>query len=164
MNKKKNGNLKYLSLWLAFSSYPIFKGFLESFKVSDYSHEMWYGDKKVAKDMQKEQLENKFEFGLEYLNIGQSILNANGFKFKEISKKTNPQWPLLMNMIAAQGMKYFNIPTCQMNKLDMELFCHSLYKNPTGNSTLRVLNLSKNPILKEGAKTLAQALEGKHYS
>lgn len=101
MNKKKNGNLKYLSLLTAFNCYQTFKGFLESFKVSDHSHEMWYGDKKVAKDMQKEQLENKFEFGLTYLNMGASILNANGFKFKELSKKTNPSWPLMMNMFAA---------------------------------------------------------------
>lgn len=121
---------------------------------------MWYGDKKVAKDMQKEQLENKFEFGLTYLNIGQSILNSNGFKYKEISKKTNPSWPLLMNMFAAQSLQYFNIPVCQLNKLDMELFTHSLYKNPTGNTTIRVLNLSRNLFVKEGAKTLALALEG----
>ena len=74
MNKKKNGNLKYLSLVNAFQSYAIFKAFLESFKVSDYSQEMWYGDKKIAKDMTKEQLENKFEFGLTYLNIGTSVM------------------------------------------------------------------------------------------
>jgi hypothetical protein len=90
MNKKKNGNLKYLSLYLAFQNFAIFKAFLDSFKVSDYSHEMWYGDKKIAKDMTKDQLENKFEFGLEYLNIGQSILSGNSFKFKDLSKKTNP--------------------------------------------------------------------------
>jgi len=54
MNKKKNGNLKYLSLYLAFQNYQNFKTFLESFKISDHSHEMWYGDKKIAKDMQKE--------------------------------------------------------------------------------------------------------------
>jgi hypothetical protein len=31
---------------------------------------MWYGDKKVAKDMHKEQLEKQYQFGLTYINFG----------------------------------------------------------------------------------------------
>ncbi len=54
MNKKKNGNLKYLALSNGFMNYNSFKAFLESFKISDYAQEMWYGDKKIAKDMTKE--------------------------------------------------------------------------------------------------------------
>jgi len=74
MNKKKNGNLIYLSLVFAFPNYTFFKNFLENFRISDYDHEMWYGDKKIAKDMNKNQLDKKFEFGLHYLNVGNSIL------------------------------------------------------------------------------------------
>ena len=51
MNKKKNGNLKYLSIENVLGSYYDLSNFFSSFKISDYSHEMWYGDKKVAKDM-----------------------------------------------------------------------------------------------------------------
>jgi hypothetical protein len=51
---------------------------------------MWYGDKKVAKDMTKDQLENKFEYGLEYLNIERSILAGNGFKHKDVIKRKEP--------------------------------------------------------------------------
>jgi Ran GTPase-activating protein (RanGAP) involved in mRNA processing and transport len=65
-----------------------------------------------------------------------------------------------MNVLIAAGMNYFNLPLCQLNKNDMELLSYSLHQNPLGNSTLKVLNLSRNAILKEGAKTLAQALEG----
>ena len=54
MNKKKNGNLRYLSLKTAFNAYTAFKQFLDSFKVSDHSQELWYGDKKIARDMTKE--------------------------------------------------------------------------------------------------------------
>ena len=90
MNKKKQGNLKYLSLVNAFQAFAHLKSFLEAFKVSDYSHEMWYGDKKIAKDMTKEQLENKFEFGLEYINLGSSVLTGNNFKHKEVAKRKDP--------------------------------------------------------------------------
>ena len=60
MNFKKNGNLKYLSIANAIGNYTNMKSFFDSFYISDYSQEMWYGDKKIAKDMTKEQLENKF--------------------------------------------------------------------------------------------------------
>ena len=54
MNKKKNGNLNYLSLTMCIPNYASFKTFFDAFKVSDYDAEMWYGDKKIAKDMTKD--------------------------------------------------------------------------------------------------------------
>jgi hypothetical protein len=48
--------------------------------------------------MTKEQLENKFEFGLSYLNIGTSILAGNFFKHKDLVKRKDPQWPIFMNL------------------------------------------------------------------
>jgi hypothetical protein len=40
------------------------------------------------------------------------------------------------------------------------MISHGLHQNPYGQSHLRVLNLSRNMIMKEGAKILAAALEG----
>lgn len=116
---------------------------------------MWYGDKKIAKEMTKEQLEYKFECGLQYLNIGSSALAGNGFKHKEIIKKKEPQWPVLMNLFTVEGFEYLNLSKCNQNKNDMELIAYSLLNNPFGTSQIRVLNLSRNLIMKEGAKTLA---------
>lgn len=112
MNKKKNGSLKYLSIQNAFSNYLGFKGFIESFKVSDHAHELWYGDKKIAKEMTKEQLESKFEFGLEYLNIGNSALRSNNFKYNQIAKRKDPQWPIVMNMFASKSFNHLNLSLC----------------------------------------------------
>ena len=43
----------------------------------------------------------------------------------------------------------------------MELISTCLFENPLGDTTkLRILNLSRNKIMKEGAKTLAPALAG----
>lgn len=56
--------------------------FMDSFKVSDHMHELWYGDKKVAKDMTKDQLEAKFECGLKYINFDRCNTAHNGFKHK----------------------------------------------------------------------------------
>jgi Leucine-rich repeat (LRR) protein len=129
-------------------------------KVSDHDHELWYGDKKIAKEMTKEQLEKKFEFGLQYLNIGNSILSTNNFKQKELAKRKEPQWPVFLEMFAAAKFDTLNLAVCQLSKNDMELVSFGLHQNPFGRSQLRVLNLSRNNIMKEGAKTLAAALEG----
>jgi hypothetical protein len=134
MNKKKNGNLKYLSMVNAFQSYLNMKSFLEWFKVSDYDQEMWYGDKKIAKEMTKEQLEKKLEFGLEYINIGQSVLAGNGFKHKEIAKRKDPQWPIFMDLFAQNSLQVVNLSVCNMSKQDMELLADSLNENPRGKS------------------------------
>ena len=64
MNHKKNGALKYLSMQRCVNSMANLSLFFDAFRVSDVMHENWYGDKKVAKEMQKEQLELKAEFGL----------------------------------------------------------------------------------------------------
>jgi len=54
MNKRKNGNLRYLSLEKSIGSSRDSIEFFSSFKISDYDHELWYGDKKVANEMKKE--------------------------------------------------------------------------------------------------------------
>jgi hypothetical protein len=74
MNHKKNGSLKHLSIQRCIGSYHLLNLFFQSFRVSDEMHENWYGDKKIAKEMKKEQLEVKTQFGLQYLNLGFSFI------------------------------------------------------------------------------------------
>lgn len=52
MNQKKGGNLKYLSLVGGIASFNDLEGMIKSMKVSDKDVEEWYGDRKVAKEMQ----------------------------------------------------------------------------------------------------------------
>lgn len=112
--------------------------------MSDHDQELWYGDKKIAKEMTKDQLEKKFEFGLEFLNVGNSALGANNFKHKELAKRKEPQWPLQMQAFASAGFGVLNFGVCGMNKNDVELLTYSLHQNPFGKSHVRVLNLSRN--------------------
>lgn len=37
--------------------------------ISDKDHELWYGDKKEADNMEKDQLVKKFYCGLEYISF-----------------------------------------------------------------------------------------------
>jgi len=49
-------------------------------------HENWYGDKKVASEMKKEQLETTFEFGLEQIRFSACQMKNNGFRLKDYQK------------------------------------------------------------------------------
>ena len=62
--------------------YSSLEKFFESFYVSDYDNEMWYGDKNVAKEMKKEQLVNNLHFGLLKLDLGDSSLTRSPFRLK----------------------------------------------------------------------------------
>lgn len=69
MNARKNGSLKAVSIRDWFSNYNQFDQFLNHMGISDQDHEFWYGDKKEAGAMEKDQLTKKFHFALEYLGI-----------------------------------------------------------------------------------------------
>mmetsp|Transcript_27056 Transcript_27056/g.19500 ORF Transcript_27056/g.19500 Transcript_27056/m.19500 type:complete len:204 (+) Transcript_27056:2690-3301(+) len=88
MNAKRNGSLLGLSIKYWLSTYSNLAAFLGAMEVSDYDHELWYGDKKIAKEMTKEKLDKVFYSNLKYLNLEESKIGNNHFKLKEYQKKT----------------------------------------------------------------------------
>jgi hypothetical protein len=64
-----------------------------------------------------------------------------------------------MNALGNSSLEILNLRQTNIDRHDMELIATSLYNEienfKPGNTNLRVLNLSKNPITKEGAKLLA---------
>ena len=84
MNAYRNGSLEGLSLVGWFTSYPRFHSFMAATHISNKDHELWYGDKRIASEMKKEDLEKKMHFGLKYLNVRQSKLNGMPSNYKSI--------------------------------------------------------------------------------
>jgi len=78
----------------------MYVNFLESMRVSDYDHELWYGDKKIAKEMTKGQLDKTFHCKLTYFNMEDSSIYSNGFKLKNYQKMSKPSWPKLLTFIS----------------------------------------------------------------
>ena len=69
--------------------------------ISDRDHEIWYGDRKEADNMEKEQLVKKFHFALEYLSCegkNQALKLTHTFKPKDILRQTKPIWPQLLHL------------------------------------------------------------------
>lgn len=94
MNAKKNGSLESISMSNWFSdNYVWHTIFLEGLKISDYDHEIWYGDQKLAASMEKDQFEKKMFCSLKYMNIKSSSIMGFQFHPKEILKQSNLKWP-----------------------------------------------------------------------
>lgn len=94
------------------------------------------------------------------MNLGFSNFSNNLFKLKEISKRKDPCWPALIHIFAEKVLSTISFRGCALTKNDIEIFSTSIHNNPVAETHLRVLNLSKNPLTKEGAKILITALEG----
>jgi len=140
-------------------SYANAESFLNNMKISDQDHEYWYGDRKTADAMSKEQLDRNFHFKLAYLNFQGGNFASIGinFKPKTIVKQTNPVWPNFIHWVTKSKLD-LNMRDCKLNHKDMELFSFAIGENPVGDCKIRSLNLSKNMLDKEGCKLLNAAL------
>lgn len=133
MNAYKNGSLEGLSMrnWIA--SYANAESFIQYMNISDQDHEYWYGDRKVAEAMQKEQLDRKMHFKMKFIDFQNSNLANWGLNFKPkvIVKQTNPAWPNFLNWVSQSGLD-LNLRDCKLNNKDMELFAYAIGQNPVG--------------------------------
>lgn len=86
MNAYRNGALQAVSIVNWFDSNAKFVQFVNSLMISDKCHEDWYGDKKIAKEMEKEQLVHHLKCNLSYLNVSSCKLGGFSFNYKSILK------------------------------------------------------------------------------
>ena len=94
MNARRNGALTSLSMIKWINGTANFNNFIASMYISDYDHEVWYGDTKQASEMKEEQLVKHLHTKLTFLNIRMSPFGGLRHNFKEIEKQVEPKpWP-----------------------------------------------------------------------
>jgi len=165
MNARKNGSLRAVSIRDWFLNYAQFDQFLSNMNISDQDHEIWYGDKKEANSMEKDQLVKKFYFALEYLGLegkNQPLKLNHTFKPKEIRKQNRQVWPTFLHLSKHTEIE-LKMRKCFSSPKDMELVAYAIGLNPLSESKIRSIDLSKNTITKEGAKLLAPSLENNKF-
>lgn len=87
MNAYRNGALESLSIAMWFNGSERFRSnFLCSLYVSEKEHELWYGDKRLAQEMEKEQLVAKMYCNLKRLSLRSSKLGGINVNYKNILK------------------------------------------------------------------------------
>lgn len=106
MNKKKNGQFEILSNVGGFNS-DSFTQFVKSMNISDYDHEIWYGDNLTASKMKGEELEKTLTNPLKTIELGKQPMDLY-IDMVSIKKKTNPNWPELVKFFAT-SIEHFDI-------------------------------------------------------
>ena len=85
MNAYRNGALEVLSLKGWFSNRSAFvSSFILATYISNKDHELLYGDKKTAQEMEKEDLVKKHHNNLKFLNIGGNQIGGFAINYKEL--------------------------------------------------------------------------------
>lgn len=98
-------------------------------------------------------------FALDFLSVGGTRANlANTpFRPKVIFLQPKPEWPDFIHAMT-KGDLIFDANTSKYNPKDMDLIAHAIGENPVAPCKITRLNLSKSPIMKEGAKLLAPGI------
>lgn len=117
-----------------------------------------YGDKKLAKEMTKEQLVPHMHCNLKFLNLRTGKINFPGINYKNILKQSKQEWPKVLELVTKTPM-IINLKKCGLNSKDCETIAYMLADNHYGESKITSLTLSQNEIKGEGAKFLAPGLK-----
>ena len=157
LNHKKNGSLCIMSLQGALSGSGNARSFWDALWVSDYDHEVWYGDPVEAAKMFGNQRERKFQCGLTQVHFGNINLGSN-FSLASTKRYTIiEQYPPIIRALCFGKITNLSLPRANLTSKDGDLLSLCI-KNKFQASKLLILNLEKNGLRKEGAKALAGVL------
>ena len=157
LNAKRSGSLEYFSAVEAMGSYANFRTMIDNFWVSDYDNEMWYGDESEARKMHGEQKNRKFFFTLKQLTTGKNNMSF-GFHVSSLKHEPYDKYPNIIKFLCEnKSLQTINLEECYLNRYDGEVLAAGL-KADKCFSSLKVLNLARNALRKEGAQALATAL------
>lgn len=127
--------------------------------VSEHDHEVWYGDPTKAQKMSGSDHEKHLYNNLKALYFDKCGINSH-FNINDFVKYNNKDPEILQLFSRCPKIESLTLSSCSLNKNDADLL--SLALDPTREgfaSRIKVLNLSKNLINKEGAKIIASILE-----
>lgn len=155
MNKYKNGSLQILAA-KGTTDANAFKNFGNGLCISEKDHEEWYGDKTIAQKMKGEQLVTYYRNPLTIMLLGSARFDHQD-NIAYIKKQPKPVWPKLVHAFCS-GLEVLDLTQSSISsKRTMEVLACAI-DNPIKKCTIKVLNLSKNHINKEGAKIFSEVL------
>lgn len=166
INADSKGSIEELFLdgTMPSSQYTVF---INNMWTNNHLKETWYGDSYKAEKMGGTDREKKFLCNLKTLSINQAKINCASFNYEKYIKEiTNgmPEWVklfILGSKLKKLGLQQTGLNVNHFESLRAALDKGLLPKHVIGNmgtklnvSNIKMLNLSKNPIKKEGAKSL----------
>ena len=158
MNARKHGSLEHIRLSLSLNSYSALQTLVNGMFISDYDHEIWYGDSSVANQMSGEQRVKKLYNNLKTFLIGGGSYNLNPSESIYTIKNSNLEnMPNFIKFMNSKSLEIYHMPFSIINKNGGEVMSYCL-KNRFDFSKLKILNLSRNQLYKDGAKAISNSL------
>ena len=159
-NSKRKGCLTHLNLTGSFSNTNTLDNLYNGMNISEYDEEQWYGDpnklaKMIATNYKKEFFNNLTALQLNFSN------NLNpGFSLAHYNKLVNKVEPNIVKLLAnSPNLKTLEVRSTKMQKSIADILVLALDSRREGlKCQLRVIDLSKNNLTKEGVKQLAEVL------
>lgn len=158
-NAKKKGSLEYLNLVGCLQNHMSLNNLYSNMSINEYDEESWYGDPNKLAKMISANYPKKFFNNLKALQFDNCSINPS-FNLQNHNKYTNKEDPDIVKLIA-RSEKLETLSLCQTNqtKSMAEILLLALDpRRPNFTGHLKTLNLSRNSLGKEGAKTLAEAI------
>jgi hypothetical protein len=155
-NAKKKGSLEYLNMTGCLSSPNSLNTLYSCMNINEYDVESWYGDPNKVAKMISANYPKKFFNNIKALQLDNCTINP-GFNLTQHNKLSFKQDPDLVKLIA-RSERLETLSLCQTNQqksMAEILFLALDPRRPDFASQLKVLNLSKNSLGKEGTKILA---------
>jgi len=157
MNAKRNGALEYISVIGSMGNASNVQSFFSAFWISDRDEEYWYGDPIEASKMHGEQTRSKF-----YCALKELILDTNpsnfGYTAASLKHYIYYSYPKIIHFLCEnKSLEMIKFEDCKLNKGDGEILCFGI-KCENYLSSLKILNLAKNDLRKEGTQALGTTL------
>ena len=159
-NAKKKGSLAFLKLTGTISNPHTITNLYEGMRVSEYDEEQWYGDPNKLAKMIAGNYNKVFYNNLKALELD-SCSNLNpGFVLSHYNKLVNKKEPEYVKILAdSPHLNTLHIKSAGLQKNMADILVLALDQRREGlKCQLKVLDLSKNNLDKEGLKVLAGVL------
>eukprot|EP01022_Parablepharisma_sp_SALTPOND_P003502 TRINITY_DN1141_c0_g1_i1.p1 TRINITY_DN1141_c0_g1~~TRINITY_DN1141_c0_g1_i1.p1 ORF type:complete len:1379 (+),score=244.39 TRINITY_DN1141_c0_g1_i1:5896-10032(+) len=157
LNARRSGSLEYFSVIESVGSYANLRTLLDNLWISEYDNEMWYGDEQEARKMHGEQKVKKFACGIKQFFFGNNNLSF-GYHASSLKYETYEKYPSFIKfMCENKALEKISFERSYLTRYDGEILAMAI-KVEKRFSNLRVLNVAKNGLRKEGAQALATAL------
>jgi hypothetical protein len=159
-NAKRKGELAYLNLTATLANTVTINNLYWGMNISEYDEEQWYGDpnklaKMIATNYKKEFFNNLRTLQFNYC----SNLNP-GFSLAHYNKLVNKVEPEMVKLFAnSPNLQTLELKSTSMQKNIADVLVLALDSRRQGfQCQLKVIDLSKNNLMKEGIKQLAEVL------
>ena len=159
-NARKKGSLQSVDMNEVIANVSNLMTMYKAMFISEHDHESWYGDANKLSKMQGKDFEKIYYNNLKDLRLNSCTIPTS-FNYATWKKQFDPEDPDFVKLLArSQKLENVQLQQCNLNRQDADILLLALDPSRKDfSSKIKVLNLARNRLGKEGIKALAPIFE-----